>query len=221
VPIFVGAPGDGSVFLNSMKLWAMHRAGLIPEYGFDLDLHAEVFEACAYHRWGLFEDPAHALGTVILGGGVPKNYNLQPEPALGQGLGLPDVRGYLFDVQTAPVTDGSLSSCPPAEAVTWGKVDKDTYLQTTESMHCDYSVVMPFLVKALLDNRARYQEMAEQEGEEQLFARQPKARGYLRPREGYRLFEQRARLNAVLTEDVRNNRTWLLDSLAYPLAVRP
>ncbi len=137
-------------------------------------------------------------------------------------LGLPDVRGYQFDVQivTAPVTDGSLSSCPPAEAVTWGKVDKDTYLQTTESMHGDYSMVMPFLVKALLDNRARYQEMAEQEGEEQLFARQPKARGYLRSREGYRLFEQRARLNAVLTEDVRNNRAWLLESLAYPLAAR-
>ena len=102
----------------------------------------------------------HALGTVILGGGVPKNYNLQPEPALGQILGLPDVRGYDFDVQivTAPVTDGSLSSCPPAEAVTWGKVDKDTYLQTTESMQADYSMVMPFLVKALLDNRARYRQ---------------------------------------------------------------
>ena len=156
--MFVGAPGDGSVFLNSMKLWAMRQAGLIPEYAFDLDLHAEVFEACAYHRWGLFDHPVHALATVILGGGVPKNYNLQPEPALGQVLGLPNVRGYQFDVQivTAPVTDGSLSSCPPAEAVTWGKVDKDTYLQTTESMQADYSMVMPFLVKALLDNRARY-----------------------------------------------------------------
>lgn len=220
IPIFVGAPGDGSVFLNSMKLWAMRRAGLIPEYGFDLDLHAEVFEACAYHRWGLFDHPAHAIGTVILGGGVPKNYNLQPEPALGQVLGLKDVRGYAFDVQivTAPVTDGSLSSCPPAEAVTWGKVDKDTYLQTTESMQSDYSLVMPFLVKALLDNRARYQEMAAQEGEESLFAREPKARGYLRPREGYRLFEQRDELYTRLTNDVRENKDWLLGSLAYPLA---
>jgi deoxyhypusine synthase len=222
IPIFVGAPGDGSVFLNSMKLWAMRRAGLIPEYGFDLDLHAEVFEACAYHRWGLFDHPAHAIGTVILGGGVPKNYNLQPEPALGQVLGLKDVRGYAFDVQivTAPVTDGSLSSCPPAEAVTWGKVDKDTYLQTTESMQSDYSLVMPFLVKALLDNRARYQEMAAQEGESALFAREPKARGYLRPREGYRLFEQRDELYTRLTNDVRENKTWLLESLSYPLAAK-
>ena len=173
IPIFVGAPADGSVFLNSMKLWAMKRAGLIDSYKFDLDMHAEVFEACAYHRWGLFESEARALATLILGGGVPKNYNLQPEPALGQVLGLPNVRGYHFDVQivTAPVTDGSLSSCPPGEAVTWGKVDKDSYQQTTESMQADYSMVMPFLVKALLDNRKRYEREAAEIGEAALFAK--------------------------------------------------
>ena len=220
IPIFVGAPADGSVFLNSMKLWAMNEAGLAPGYGFDLDLHREVFEACAYHRWGLFDHPAHALATVILGGGVPKNYNLQPEPALGQVLGIPNVRGYHFDVQvvTAPVTDGSLSSCPPAEAVTWGKVDKDTYLQTTESMQSDYSIVMPFLVKALLENRARYARMVETEGEETVFERHPEARGYLRSADGYRLFEQRDQLCERLMEDVRNNRTWLLESVRYPLS---
>ncbi len=220
IPIFVGAPGDGSVFLNSMKLWAMRQAGLIADYGFDLDLHAEVFEACAYHRWGLFDHPVHALGTVILGGGVPKNYNLQPEPALGQVLGLPNVRGYHFDVQvvTAPVTDGSLSSCPPAEAVTWGKVDKETYRQTTESMQQDYSLVMPFLVKALLENRERYRRLVEEEGAEAVFAREPRARGYLREVSGYRLFEQRLELCTRLTADVRENREWLLESLAYPLA---
>jgi len=157
---------------------------------------------------------------VILGGGVPKNYNLQPEPALGQVLGLPEVRGYQFDVQivTAPVTDGSLSSCPPAEAVTWGKVDKDTYLQTTESMQSDYSIVMPFLVKALLDNRQRYARMVEAEGQDAVFAKQPKARGYLRAASGYRLFENRGELVKRLAVDVDKNRQWLLDSMAYPLA---
>ena len=215
-----GLPPMAACSSNSMKLWAMQQAGLIPEYGFDLDLHAEVFEACAYHRWGLFDHPAHALATVILGGGVPKNYNLQPEPALGQVLGLPNVRGYHFDVQivTAPVTDGSLSSCPPAEAVTWGKVDKDTYLQTTESMQADYSLVMPFLVKALLDNRRRYEEMVAAEGEEAVFAREPQARGYLRDRAGYRLYESREALTAKLTEDVKANGEWLSGSLEYPLA---
>jgi deoxyhypusine synthase len=219
IPVFVGAPSDGSVFLNSMKLWAMREAGMIPAYAFDLDLHAEVFEACAYHRWGLFDHSAHALATLILGGGVPKNFNLQPEPALGQILGLPNVRGYHFDVQivTSPVTDGSLSSCFPAEAVTWGKVDKDTYLQTTESLQSDYSLIMPFLVKALLDTRARYEARAAEVGEERLFAEEPKARGYLRDRAGYRLFEQRETLCAKLRGDVATNREWLMDSLQYPL----
>ncbi len=222
IPIFVGAPGDGSVFLNSMKLWAMKNAGLIDSYNFNLDLHAEVYEACAYHRWGLFDHPPNALATLILGGGVPKNYNLQPEPALGQVLGIPNVRGYNFDVQivTAPVTDGSLSSCPPAEAVTWGKVDKDTYLQATESMQADYSTLMPFLVKALLDNRKNYQRQADEMGEEALFAKEPKARGYLRSRTGYRLYEQRSELADRLTNDVKANKDWLLETLRYPLAVK-
>jgi deoxyhypusine synthase len=222
IPIFVGAPADGSVFLNSMKLWAMQQAGIGDRYAFELDLHAEVFEACAYHRWGLFESPAKALGTLILGGGVPKNYNLQPEPALGQVLGLPDVRGYHFDCQivTAPVTDGSLSSCPPAEAVTWGKVDKDLYLKTTESMQADYSTVMPFLVKALLDKRAHYEDRAAEIGEDRLFATDEKARGYLRPRAGYRLYEHRERLVETLLNDVRANREWLLESIQYALATR-
>ncbi|HLH38878.1 MAG TPA: deoxyhypusine synthase family protein [Bryobacteraceae bacterium] len=214
IPIFVGAPSDGSIFLNSMKLWAMRESGLIDSYKFDLDLHAEVFEACAYHRWGLFDHPPRALAALILGGGVPKNFNLQPEPALGQILGIPNVRGYNFDVQivTAPVTDGSLSSCPPAEAVTWGKVDKDTYQQATESMQADYSTLMPFLVKALLENRARYERRLAQEGEA-LFDREPQARGYLRPREGYRLFEMREELCRRLKEDVRANREWLMSTL--------
>jgi deoxyhypusine synthase len=220
IPILVGAPADGSVFLNSMKLWAMQRAGILPSYQFSLDLHAEVFEACAYHRWGLFDQEPHALGTLILGGGVPKNFNLQPEPALGQILGIPNVRGYNFDVQivTAPVTDGSLSSCPPAEAVTWGKVDKDTYQQATESMQADYSTLMPFVVKGLLDNRKRYQALAEKEGLEALCAREPRARGYLRPTAGYRLYARREELVSRLVEDVRANREWLQESLAYGLA---
>lgn len=222
IPVFVGAPGDGSVFLNAMKLWAMGKAGLRPNSSFELDLQAEVFESCAYHRWGLFDHEARALATLILGGGVPKNYNLQPEPALSQVLGLPNVRGYAFDVQitTAPITDGSLSSCPPAEAVTWGKVDKDVYLQTTESMQGDYTVVLPFLIKALLDNRARYARWAERMGEEALFAQHPKAKGYLRPREGYRLFEQRDGLVQKLTDAVRDNADWLQATMTYPLALR-
>jgi deoxyhypusine synthase len=222
IPVFVGAPGDGSVFLNSMALWALAQAH--PEsdedrYCFELDLHGEVFESCAYHRWGLRESSTKALGTLILGGGVPKNFNLQPEPALGQVFGFENVQGYLYDIQltTAPVTDGSLSSCPPAEAVTWGKVDKDHYRKTTESMNVDYSIVMPLLVKALLDKRERFARMEKKLGRKQLLGRHPQAAGYLRPREGYRLFDQRERLLAELLADVRREARRLRRESDYPL----
>ncbi len=221
IPILVGAPADGSLFLNSMKLWAMQRAGLIEKYDFSLDLHGEVFEACAYHYWGLFGQPSRSLATLVLGGGVPKNYNLQPEPALSQILGLSGVSGYMFDVQivSAPVTEGSLSSCPPGEAVTWGKVDRDSYMKTTESMQADYSMIMPFLVKALLENRERYARRLQEIGEDALFKESPKAAGYLRPREGYRLFDQRDRLVAELSRNVETNGEWLSKTLKYPLAI--
>src|SRR6267154_1808445 len=32
IPVLVGAAADGSVFLNSMKLWAMKQAGLLKDY---------------------------------------------------------------------------------------------------------------------------------------------------------------------------------------------
>ena len=203
IPVFVGAPGDGSVFLNSMKLWALARQSKV-DYAFELDLHEEVFESCAYHWWGLHDTETKGIGTLILGGGVPKNFNLQPEPALSQVLGFEEVEGYLYDIQitTAPVTDGSLSSCPPAEAVTWGKVDKDLYTSTTESMPADYSMVMPILTKALLDKRARLAHLAEELGMEELTRRHPEAPGYLRSTEGYRLLDQRSALLERLEAEV-------------------
>lgn len=219
IPVFVGAPGDGSVFLNSMKLWAIAKAGGAA-YGFDLDIHAEVFESCAYHYWGLKESDTKALGTLILGGGVPKNFNLQPEPALSQVLGLADISGYLYDIQitTAPVTDGSLSSCPPAEAVTWGKVDKDSFTQTTESVPADYSMLMPIVVKALLEKRARFERWAERMGREALFKKHPAARGYLRDPRGYRLYERRDELVGRLLAAVAKERKRMEKECRYALA---
>jgi deoxyhypusine synthase len=222
IPIFVGAPGDGSVFLNSMALWALREANpgsARDAYAFELDLHGEVFESCAYHWWGIRESQTKQLGTLILGGGVPKNFNLQPEPALSQVLGLSEVEGFQYDIQitTAPITDGSLSSCPPAEAVTWGKVDKNVYKKTTESLQCDYSIVMPFLVKALLDKRARFERWAEKMGREALFAKHPIARGYLRDPQGYRLFERREELIAKLLAQVKKESARMRKASSYPV----
>ena len=219
IPIFVGAPADGSVFLNSVYLWALRELGG-DDFRFELDLNREVFESGAFHRWGTKENEAGALGTLILGGGVPKNFNLQPEPMLSQILGLPGVPGYLYDIQitTAPVHDGSLSSCPPAEAVTWGKVDKDAYTSTCVSLQADYTMVMPFLAKALLEKRARFEGWKERMGEEALFAKHPGARGYLRASAGYRLMDRREELVKALLDELRGMEKELRKGLDYALS---
>jgi len=217
IPIFVGAPADGSVFLNSVYLWTM-RELFGDAFAFELDLNREVFESCAFHRWGTTQHGA--IGTLILGGGVPKNFNLQPEPTLSQILGLAGVPGYLYDIQitTAPIHDGSLSSCPPAEAVTWGKVDKDAYTSTCVSLQADYTMVMPFLAKALLEKRARFERWQERMGAKALFAKHPAAKGYLRPQEGYRLMDRREELVQALLEELRGMQKQLRAGLDYELA---
>jgi deoxyhypusine synthase len=219
IPIFVGAPADGSVFLNSVALWTLAELGVAP-HRFELDLHREVLESCAFHRWGVKDHEAGAIGTLILGGGVPKNFNLQPEPTLSQILGFTDVPGYLYDIQitTAPVSDGSLSSCPPAEAVTWGKVDKDEYRSTCVSLLADYSVVMPFLARALLEKRARFERWAERMGREALYEKHPAAKGYLRDARGYRLMDRREELVLKLLDEIRERAAELGAGLDYPLA---
>lgn len=193
IPVFIGAPADGSLFLNSVKLWWLNQAGLSPEYKFAYDLHADLMEACAYHWWGLHYSGARALAALFLGGGVPKNYTLQPEPTLSQIFGLPDVRGFDYDVQivSSPVTDGSLSSCPPAEAVSWGKVNRDTFRTQTVSIQADYSMLMPFIVHGLLTDPA------------------------YRARPQLRLYEKRAELVQVLNEAVLVNKEALLQTLDW------
>jgi deoxyhypusine synthase len=85
-------------------------------------------------------------------------------------------------------------------------------------MQADYSMLMPFIVSAL-PNRKRYQQLAATLSAEELAKQRPHAGGYLRPKEGYRLFGQREELCRRLTADVANNREWLLESLKYPVAV--
>ena len=78
-------------------------------------------------------------------------------------------------------------------------------------------MVMPFVVKALLDNRARYA-LGRKMGEAALFEKHPKARGYLRSRDGYRLFDKRPAVYEQLLSAVRKNADWLKQTLSYPIA---
>jgi deoxyhypusine synthase len=76
------------------------------EFGFEYDTLGDVLEACAYHFWGLFTNPVKELGILIMGGGVPKNFALQPEPSLLQNFmldsGKHTVRGYNMICKSPP-----------------------------------------------------------------------------------------------------------------------
>lgn len=143
VPIFVGAPQDGSIFLNVVKL----RAVLGDRFKFSLDVAADV-HAMAAVQWQAQQ--AGPFAVWILGGGVPKNYTLQGEPTLSQIFEL-DARGFDIDVQFCvdPVDNGALSSCPAGEGHTWGKVTAECVETSSVYVHADVTAVVPWMVYAL------------------------------------------------------------------------
>jgi deoxyhypusine synthase len=143
VPIFVGAPQDGSIFLNVVKL----KAVLGDSFKFSLDVAADVYAMSAM-QW-LAQNEGET-SVWILGGGVPKNYTLQGEPTLSQILEL-DARGFDIDLQFCvdPVDNGALSSCPAGEGHTWGKVSAECVATSSMYVHCDVTAVLPWIVHSL------------------------------------------------------------------------
>ena len=145
IPIFCGAPQDGSIFLNLAFL----KRKLGHKYKFSIDLEEDIHEFGSYHyfaknKW------SKKLSIIILGGGVPKNYSLQPEPYLTQVCDL-DAGGYDMDVQIcdAHVQNGGLSSCTAAEGHTWGKTSEE-YAKNSQYVFADVTSTFPLIVHALL-----------------------------------------------------------------------
>jgi deoxyhypusine synthase len=145
IPIFCGSPQDSSIFLNL----ALLKRKWGDRYRFSIDMEGDIHEYGAYHYYAK-KRGSGKLSIIILGGGVPKNYALQPEPYLQQICGL-DVDGYDSDVQVcdAHVQNGGLSSCTASEAHTWGKTSEEC-VQRSQYVFSDVTAVFPFIVHALL-----------------------------------------------------------------------
>lgn len=145
VPVFCGAPQDASIHLNVAYL----KRKLGERFQFRIDIETDIHEFGAYH-WLAKNRWSKKLSIIILGGGVPKNYSLQPEPYLSQICAL-DVAGYDCDVQIcdAHVQNGGLSSCSAGEAYTWGKVSAE-FQKNSQYVFADVTAVFPFIVHALL-----------------------------------------------------------------------
>lgn len=145
VPIFCGAPQDGSIYLNVAYL----KRKLGEKLQFSIDLETDIHEFGAYH-WLAKHRWSKKLSIIILGGGVPKNYSLQPEPYLSQICGL-ETEGYDCDVQIcdAHVQNGGLSSATAGEGHTWGKVSAE-FQKNSQYVFADVTAVFPFIVHGLL-----------------------------------------------------------------------
>jgi len=81
-----------------------------------------------------------STGALILGGGVPKNYILQ-------SVIIPDKpHKYLVQITTDVPQYGGLSGASLEEALSWGKVDKNSRLS---AVNCDATIAFPIIVSAL------------------------------------------------------------------------
>jgi len=145
VPIFCGAPQDGSIFLNVVKL----KNEMGEKFKFHLDITEDVFEYAAYQFWAKRMN-TKKMAVVILGGGVPKNYTLQGEPLLGQIFFI-DTDGFDIDIQIsdANVHTGGLSGCPASEGHTWGKTSAECVINSV-FCHGDVTQIFPLIAHAIL-----------------------------------------------------------------------
>lgn len=147
VPIFVPAFSDCELALNIAVFNRKNprRAIAIDEMA-DLDNFARTMET------------KRRRGTIILGGGVPRNWAQQVFPLLSH-LHRDDGRreeflGYHYGVRIT--TDrpefGGLSGCTFQESVSWGKY---TTGSTTATVVCDITIALPLLAGALLERLGR------------------------------------------------------------------
>ena len=92
-------------------------------------------------------------GTLLIGGGSPKNFVLQTEPQIQEVLGLEEKgHDYYLQITDARPDTGGLSGATPAEAVSWGKVDPDR-LPDAVVCYLDSTIALPLLTAYAMARR--------------------------------------------------------------------
>jgi deoxyhypusine synthase len=142
VPIYTSSPGDSSIALALIVTNLFSKP-------VRLDPVQDVIETAAIVR------ASDSNGVVMVGGGSPKNFYLQTQPALDQFLY--DQKGghdYFIQLTTDAPHWGGLSGATPSEAKSWGKV-KDATKNNVVVYSCA-SVTLPLLAQyVLIRNKPR------------------------------------------------------------------
>lgn len=136
VPIFVPAFSDSELALDLIKYV------LKEEYSFIFDILKDV------QNFGEIIKNSKICGTLIIGGGVPRNWAQQIFPLLDQIENIHKM-GYDYSVRihTAMEYDGGLSGSTFSEAKSWGKYSLES---KHVSVWCDATIALPLLVCGLL-----------------------------------------------------------------------
>jgi deoxyhypusine synthase len=138
IPIFIPAFSDSEFALNLIKYSV--RKGY--KFYFDILEDVKIF--------GDIIKNSKEYGTLIIGGGVPRNWAQQIFPLLDQIENIETMTmGYNYSVRihTAVEYDGGLSGCTISESKSWGKYSLDSrYI----SIWCDATIALPILITGLL-----------------------------------------------------------------------
>ena len=150
VPIFTSSPGDSTIGMNVAGL-ALRGNKLKIDPSIDVNQSAAIVLGAKRAARG-----KGTHGSLIIGGGSPKNFILQTEPQIQEILGIPEAgQDYFLQITDARPDSGGLSGATPGEALTWGKVDP---LKLPDMLVCylDSSVALPLLTSyALARHRPR------------------------------------------------------------------
>jgi len=140
VPVFCGATSDSELGINLMKFRDFHDLKIVLDEVGDIGNFSKYITAYPCH------------GTIIIGGGVPRNWTQQVFPYIhdlevARGAGLKH-KGYDYSVRfyTAVPDDGGCSGCTISENVSWGKYHAKSMHQEVWG---DATVSFPLVVTAL------------------------------------------------------------------------
>jgi len=136
IPIFIPAFSDSELALNLIKYSV--RNG----YDFQFDILKDV------QNFATLIKNSKECGTLIIGGGVPRNWAQQVFPLLDQ-LDQIKTMGYNYSVRihTATEYDGGLSGCTVNESKSWGKYSLES---KHASVWCDATIALPILSLGLM-----------------------------------------------------------------------
>jgi len=135
IPIFVPALSDSELALDLIVY------SLKEDYEFKFDILGDIM------KFGEIIKKFEEHGTLIIGGGVPRNWAQQIFPLLDQ-IKKMKTKGYKYSVRihTATEYDGGLSGCTISESKSWGKYSSESKYV---SVWCDATIALPILITGL------------------------------------------------------------------------